>query len=101
VHSLFRCSPLPESAATQLQAVKAPDKVGSHDFAFSAADTKSIGILGLLEHKRAVLMLQVSPFGDSAKSKRLDSSPTRHYTVETRPACRREGAFLQGILMIG
>jgi hypothetical protein len=41
-------------------------KVGSQNFAFSAADTKSIRISGLPEQEKAFLTLEISPFGDSA-----------------------------------
>jgi len=60
-----------------------------------------MGISGLPELEKVVLTLEISPFDDSAKSKRVVSSPTGHYTAMTRLLSSPEGAFLQGILMIG
>ena len=75
-------------------------KVGSQYFAFSSADTKSFGISGLPDQKKAVLTLKILPFSDSAKSKRVVSSPTGNYTVKFGPSWSQRWAWLQEISKI-
>jgi len=49
-------------------------KVSGHNFAFSAADTKSTAISRLVGREKVVRTQEISPFGDSAKSKQGSSS---------------------------
>jgi len=57
-------------------------------------------ISGLPDQKKAVLTLKISPFSDSAKSKRVVSSPTGNYTVKFGPSWSQRWAWLQEISKI-
>jgi hypothetical protein len=50
-------------------------KVSSHNFAFSPADTKLSGFVGLFGRETSMLSREISPFGCSAKSKQRISLP--------------------------
>jgi hypothetical protein len=66
-------------------------KVSSHDFAFSPADTKLSGFVGLFGRETGMLSRGISPFGNSTKSKWWFSSraPGRKYAKPPNPAFSR------------